>query len=317
MSRPGADGQFDARRARGRAATERQRQQVTQLRTRVGLGLLQARAEVLGGGFAPGLQGLGHQEIATQNAARDAAERVQGGRAIAEHAAVRHLLLRSQAQPEGQRVIAYRAALALDEAAHHADAEQRAAAARLAALLTPLVKACCTEQGFESASRALQVFGGAGNVRQTGVEQTLRDVRIAMVYEGSNEIQAIDLVQRKLLADGGATARTLLAMVDDEASACCTQATLADLGAALAAQVKLAHDGLARLAEAATIDRELPLQLAGAAMAGPDAGWASAKAERMRYGLQWIVPQAAVHWQRVQSNVPALPGAAVIAAARG
>jgi alkylation response protein AidB-like acyl-CoA dehydrogenase len=282
-----------------------------------------------------GLQGLGHQEMATQNAARHAAERVQGGRPIADHAAVRHLLLRSQARLEGQRVIAYRAALALDEAAHHADADQRAAAARLAALLTPVVKACCTEQGFESASRALQVFGGYGYVRETGIEQTLRDVRIAMVYEGTNEIQAIDLVQRKLLADGGATALTLLAMADEEALACLGESDLADLGEALAAQTRLARDGLARLAQAAAADRELPLQLAGDVMAGiehlllgwafaasaraagaePDIAWAQAKIERMRYGMQWIVPQSAVHWQRVQAVASALPGAAVIAAA--
>ena len=283
-----------------------------------------------------GLQGLGHQEMATQNAARHAAERVQGGgKAIAEHAAVRHLLLRSQALLEAQRVIAYRAALALDEAAHHADAARRKQAAQLAALLTPVIKALCTDQGFEAASRALQVYGGYGDVRETGIEQTLRDARIAMVYEGTNEIQAIDLVQRKLLADGGAAAAQLLQEIDDEAARCAALPALADLGRALAEQAALARGGLQRLAGLAGSEPDAPLRLAADVMAGighlllawafaasaraaaaeADGAWAAAKAERMRYGMQWIVPQAAVHWQRMGATVPALPPAHVIAAA--
>ncbi|MGA1327475.1 MAG: acyl-CoA dehydrogenase family protein, partial [Rubrivivax sp.] len=121
-----------------------------------------------------GLQGLGHQEMAAQNALRYAHERAQGralagggsgsgtgavatADPIAHHPAMRHALLRLQALVEGQRVIAYRAALALDEAAHHADAAARAQAAPLAALMTPVVKAFCTHQGFHGASAALQV----------------------------------------------------------------------------------------------------------------------------------------------------------------
>ena len=285
-----------------------------------------------------GLQGLGHQEMATQNAARHAAERLQGGgKAIAEHPAVRHLLLRSQALLEAQRVIAYRAALALDEAAHHADAARRERATRLAALLTPVIKAFCTDQGFEGASRALQVFGGYGYVRETGIEQTLRDARIAMVYEGTNEIQAIDLVQRKLLADGGAAAEQLLQEIDAEAARCAALPALADLGRALAEQAALARSGLQQLATVAGTAPDAPLRLAADVMAGfshlllawafaasaraavaeADGAWAGAKAERMRYGMQWIVPQAAVHWQRIAVGMPALPPAGVIAAGLG
>jgi alkylation response protein AidB-like acyl-CoA dehydrogenase len=285
-----------------------------------------------------GLQGLGHQEMATQNAARHAAERVQGGgKCIVEHAAVRHLLLRSQALLEAQRVIAYRAALALDEAAHHADAAHREQAAKLAALLTPMIKAFCTDQGFESASRALQVYGGYGYVRETGIEQTLRDARIAMVYEGTNEIQAIDLLQRKLLADGDATASRLVQDIDAEAARCSATPMLADLGRALAEQAALARAALQRLGAMAGIGRDVPLVLAGDVMAGfshlllawafaasaraaadePDRAWAAAKTERMRYGMQWIVPQAAVHWQRITQSAPALPDAGTIAAALG
>ena len=157
-----------------------------------------------------GLQGLGHQEMATQNARRYAAERVQMGRPIAEHPAVRKLLDRLDAMTQAQRVLAYRAALALDLAEHHGDTAVREREKRFAALLTPIVKAFCTHQGFHGPAAALGVWGGYGYVHEYGIEQTVRDARIAMIYEGTNEIQAIDLAQRKLLADGGATAGELL-----------------------------------------------------------------------------------------------------------
>ena len=152
-----------------------------------------------------GLQGLAHQEMATQNAERQAWDRLQGqaagqtgSAAIAHHPAMRHLLLRRKAMTEAQRVMAYRAALALDVAAHHRDEAQRESAQALAALMTPVIKAFCTHHGFQGASEALQVFGGYGYVHEMGIEQTLRDARIAMIYEGTNEIQAIDLLQRKI-----------------------------------------------------------------------------------------------------------------------
>lgn len=157
-----------------------------------------------------GLQGLGHQEMAAQNARRYAAERVQMGRAIAEHPAVRLLLDRLEVMAQSQRVLAYRAALALDLAEHHGDGAVREREKRFAALLTPIVKAFCTHQGFHGPAAALGVWGGYGYVHEYGIEQTVRDARIAMIYEGTNEIQAIDLAQRKLLADGGTTAFELL-----------------------------------------------------------------------------------------------------------
>jgi alkylation response protein AidB-like acyl-CoA dehydrogenase len=274
-----------------------------------------------------GLQGLGHQEMATQNALRHAAERVQMKRPIAEHPAMRHTLLRLQALTQAQRVIAYRAALALDEAAHHADPAQRQRAGQLAALLTPVVKAYLTDQGFQAASSALQVFGGYGYVAEYGIEQTLRDVRIAMVYEGTNEIQAIDLVQRKVLSDGGAALALLLAEFEAEAARCEVNPTLADFALALRHQCDLARRATAALAAGAAADREWPLRAADdylrglahtllawafaasarAATQEPDTAWAVAKTERMQYGVQWLLPQAAVHWQRVHEQRLALP----------
>jgi hypothetical protein len=278
-----------------------------------------------------GLQGLGHQEMATQNALRYALERLQGRAAvagtaadpIAVHPAMRHTLLRLQALTEGQRVIAYRAALALDEAAHHPQAERRQAASALAALMTPVIKAFCTHQGFQAASAALQVFGGYGYVREYGIEQTLRDARIAMVYEGTNEIQAIDLLQRKVLADGGAALQAWLAEARAEAQAC-EAAGLPDIAAALRSECDAAQAAVASVQAAVAAspeDREGPLRAADdflmglshtllawafaasarAAVGHPDSGWAQAKLQRMRYGVQWVLPQAAVHWTRVQA----------------
>jgi alkylation response protein AidB-like acyl-CoA dehydrogenase len=274
-----------------------------------------------------GLQGLGHQEMAVQNARRHAAERAQGGQPIDHHSAVRHLLLRGQALVEGQRLLAYRAALALDEAAHHADPARRAAEGRIAALLTPVVKAFCTEHGFRSASDALQVFGGYGYTREYGVEQTLRDARIAMVYEGTNEIQAIDLVQRKLLADRGETLQALLAGYEAEAERTAACQGLADLAEALRGEIAAARAGLAALLARAADGREAVLAVADDALQGiawlcmawafaagaratvdePDRAWAEAKLARMRYGARWLLPQAAVHWRRVADRSAPLP----------
>ena len=273
-----------------------------------------------------GLQGLGHQEMATQNAVRYAGERLQGRAAasgavadpIALHPAMRHTLLRLQAMTEGQRVIAYRAALAIDRAAHDPQPEVRAAESALAALMTPVVKAFCTHHGFHGASAALQVFGGYGYVREYGIEQTMRDARIAMIYEGTNEIQAIDLLQRKVLADGGAALQRWLQEALAEASRC-EAAGLAEAAATLRHECAAAEAATQAVARVAAQDREAPLRVADdylmglshtllawafaaslrGALDAPDAAWVRRKSERMTYGLQWVVPQAAVHWGRV------------------
>lgn len=278
-----------------------------------------------------GLQGLGHLEMATQNARRHAQDRVQGGGPIAQHPAMRHTLLRLQARTEALRCMAYRAALALDEAAHHESPERRAQQSALAALLTPIVKAYGTQLGFEGAHQALQVFGGYGYVRETGVEQTLRDARIALIYEGTNEIQAIDLVQRKLLSDEGRALGILMAELETEAAAALA-AGLPEAAQALREQIAHARRGLADLQAAAAQGRETVLVLCDDALAAyahlclawawtassracmqvlaerPDDDEAAQRLERMRYGLQWLLPQAQVHWQAlgVQRVLPAV-----------
>ncbi|WP_435380135.1 acyl-CoA dehydrogenase family protein, partial [Burkholderia sola] len=117
------------------------------------------------------------------------------------------------------RAIAGWVAHQLDLAEQAPDAEERAQAHALASLLTPVVKSFFTERGFALSSEALQVFGGYGYVHEYRIEQTLRDARIAMIYEGTNQIQALDLLQRKVAASGGAALAPLLAVLRKEAAA--------------------------------------------------------------------------------------------------
>ena len=268
-----------------------------------------------------GLQGLGHQEMATQNALRYGHEREQFRAPIATMPAMRHLLLRLQALTEGQRVIAYRAALAIDEAHHHDDPAARQRAAGQAALLTPVVKAFCTHHGFHGTAAAQQVFGGHGYVHANGIEQSVRDARIAMIYEGTNEIQAIDLLQRKVLGDGGQALATLLE--DCEAEAVRVEAVgpgLADFAGALRSQIAVTRETTAAIVAAAAADAEAPLRAADDYLFGmahlllawawaararalasePSVPTGETHLARLRYAVQVLLPQAAVHWQRVR-----------------
>jgi alkylation response protein AidB-like acyl-CoA dehydrogenase len=278
-----------------------------------------------------GLQGLGHQEMATQNALRHAAERVQFRQPIQQHPAMRQLLLKLQVLTEAQRVLAYRAALAIDTAAAHPDAAERDTAQKIAGLLTPIVKAWLTDTGFASASQALQVFGGYGYTREYGVEQTLRDSRIAMVYEGTNEIQAIDLLQRKVLADGGAALNLLLSELQAEAARCDASAPLQPFADALRGQIAQQRSATAAVQAQAAGDAEAPLRVADdylmgtahlllawalaasarAALQEPDAAWAAARLERLQHGLHALLPDATPHWQRVHAVARALPQVAL------
>ena len=122
---------------------------------------------------------------------------------IAEHPAVRRTLDVQRTWIDGGRLLAYRTGLLLDVARHHPDADARADAQQWCSLVTPVLKAAWTHQAFHGASECLQVFGGHGYVREWGIEQIVRDARVAMIYEGTNEIQAIDLLLRKVLPDGG------------------------------------------------------------------------------------------------------------------
>jgi alkylation response protein AidB-like acyl-CoA dehydrogenase len=216
------------------------------------------------------LQGLAHAEMAHQNALRYAAERVQSravsrpagqpstsADAIVLHPAMRRSLLRQRVFVEGSRVAVIEAAHLIDLAAHAADEAERRRANDHVSLLTPVLKAFLTDNGFALASDALQIFGGHGYVHDWGIEQCVRDSRIAMIYEGTNEIQAIDLVVRKLLPDGGAKFAALLAWLD---------AALPAEGvysARARAAIALLGEAARAVVAAAAGDAELPHRVAG------------------------------------------------------
>ena len=223
-----------------------------------------------------GLQGLGHAEAAWQNAHAYALERKQmrapnrpagiGAEAadpIHYHPAMRRALLELRAYAEGMRAVGYWAAHLLDQAEHDPDLATRQRALQLAELLTPVIKAFFTEQGFRLASNALQVFGGYGYVAEFAIEQTLRDSRIAMIYEGSNEIQANDLLLRKVLGDEGRAFGQLLAAMREEVREAGETAGCASFCAELALLCDKLEGVQAEVRDRAAEEGEYPYRAAG------------------------------------------------------
>lgn len=171
-----------------------------------------------------GLQGVAIAERAWQQALSFSRERVQsvditnpgaGSVPIIRHGDVRRMLMTMKAQTEAVRALAYYNAAAVDRAHAETDADRRYAAQGLADLLTPVTKAYATDIGVEVASLGIQVHGGMGYIEETGAAQHFRDARIAPIYEGTNGIQAMDLVGRKLNMDGGKHWRTLFQEIRD------------------------------------------------------------------------------------------------------
>lgn len=158
-----------------------------------------------------GITAIGVMEAAWQKSRRYANERVQGRSPgsvasadnIVLHADVRRMLLTQKAYVEGLRALALWLSQLIDLSHSHPDADVRLDAGGLIALLTPVVKAISSDIALESTLMAMQVFGGHGFIRESGVEQHVRDVRIISLYEGTNGVQAMDLLGRKVLADGG------------------------------------------------------------------------------------------------------------------
>ena len=164
-----------------------------------------------------GNQSLGLTEVAYQNALAYAKDRIQmrslsGTKAkdkpadpIIVHPDVRKMLLTAKAYAEGGRALMCYSAVLLDKELHHPDAKVRQDSAELLALLTPIVKAFLTDNGFQSTVMCQQVFGGHGYIKEWGMEQFVRDARINMIYEGTNTVQSLDLLGRKVLGNNGAT----------------------------------------------------------------------------------------------------------------
>jgi hypothetical protein len=169
--------------------------------------------------LAVGIQGLGVAEAAYQGAVDYAKSRLQmrsptGAKypdkpadPIIVHPDIRRTLMRMRAMNEGCRALVLWIGHELDISLHHPDAERRLAAEDLVALMTPVVKSMLTDQGFNAANDAVQIHGGHGYIREWGMEQLVRDARITQIYEGTNGIQALDLVGRKLPAGMGRMAR--------------------------------------------------------------------------------------------------------------
>jgi alkylation response protein AidB-like acyl-CoA dehydrogenase len=163
-----------------------------------------------------GVQSLGLTEVAYQNAVVYAKDRLQmralsGPKApdkpadpIIVHPDVRKMLLTARAYAEGGRALAIHTALLIDKELHHPDADVRKECADEVALLTPIVKAFMTDNGWIATSHCMQVYGGHGFIHEWGMEQYVRDARINMIYEGTNTIQSLDLLGRKVLGDNGA-----------------------------------------------------------------------------------------------------------------
>ncbi len=167
-----------------------------------------------------GLQGVSMCDRAYQQALAYATERVQGFAlgekggdrvAIIEHADVKRMLMTMRATTEATRALAYSAGAALDHVHKNPDAEARKKFKSRSDLLTPLVKAWCTDMAVEMTSVGVQVHGGMGFVEETGAAQHYRDARILPIYEGTNGVQSMDLVFRKILRDGGAAANDYIA----------------------------------------------------------------------------------------------------------
>jgi alkylation response protein AidB-like acyl-CoA dehydrogenase len=172
-----------------------------------------------------GMHSLGQTEVAYQNALVYAKDRIQmrslsGVKApnlpadpIIVHPDVRRMLLTAKAYAEGGRAFTSFVALQIDRELHHPDEGARKYAADLVTLLTPIVKAFITDNGWIATSEAMQVYGGHGYIAEWGMEQYVRDARINMIYEGTNTVQSLDLLGRKVLMDNGAKLKKFGALV--------------------------------------------------------------------------------------------------------
>lgn len=192
-----------------------------------------------------GLQGLGVAETAYQNAVQYAKDRRQG-RALtgpAEpnekadtlfvHPDVRRMLMDAKAWTEGLRALCLWGALQVDLEHHAGTDEERQLAGDLIGLLTPVIKGVGTDKGYEVATNAQQVYGGHGYIQEWGMEQYVRDARIAMIYEGTNGVQAMDLAGRKLAMNGGRAIMTFGRIVGEEIAAAKQVPATADIATRL------------------------------------------------------------------------------------
>jgi alkylation response protein AidB-like acyl-CoA dehydrogenase len=289
-----------------------------------------------------GVQGLGINEIAYQSAVAYAKERLQGrslsgvkrpdlpADPIIVHPDVRRMLMTMRVYAEGCRALGMWAARALDAEKHSDDPEVKARAADFIALMTPVVKALFTDLGTDAANLAVQVYGGHGYIREHGVEQFVRDARIAQIYEGTNGVQALDLVGRKLPANTGRSLRPFfhavsnlceeMAGVEDKALKAFTGGLQQAFGALQLSTGMIAQKGLADPEEAgaAATDYLRLMGLVGmgycflraariaqarlAEGAGGDEGFYKAKIVTAGFFFDRVLPQATAAFLAIKSG---------------
>lgn len=201
-----------------------------------------------------GLQGVAQAEVAFQNARAYAMERRQGragrepiepGQAadpIIAHPDVRRMLMEAKAHIEGLRALCLWAAHLVDLVAHSNDGTARAEADDLLALMTPVIKAFATDKGFATTVDCQQIWGGHGYICESGMEQFVRDARLAMIYEGANGVQAMDLVGRKLFANEGRGFALLTQRITDTIARARTLTELTDMAQALETALETLKD---------------------------------------------------------------------------
>ena len=275
-----------------------------------------------------GLQGLGIAEIAFQNGVAYAGDRRQG-RALTGpkepqekadplfvHPDVRRLLMDAKARIEGLRALCLWGALQVDLAHRAGTEEERQLADDLIGLLTPVIKGVGTDIGYRVATDMQQIYGGHGYIVEWGMEQYVRDARIAQIYEGTNGVQAMDLVGRKLAAKGGRALTAFLAMVTQEVAAAQAADGLGDFGTRLkraAGELQAAtgwfmEHGLANpddlgagaypymelmgIVALGTMWSRIARAAVTAKEAGGDAAWLDAKLVTARYFAERVMPEA-------------------------
>jgi alkylation response protein AidB-like acyl-CoA dehydrogenase len=285
------------------------------------------------------LQGLAQADVAYQNAVIYAKDRLQGraltGAKDKDKPAdplihipdVRRMLMNARALTEGGRALLYWTALRADIHAGSADSAAREAAEDMLGLLTPVLKAYLTDMGFQTAVECQQIYGGHGYIAENGMEQFVRDARIAMIYEGANGIQALDLVGRKLAAHGGRAIFGAFGLIDQLLKETAGNAALKPWTEGLARARKdleeatqwLMANGLANPENAAAVSTDylylLALTMLAASWAGMvataeakraqdagDARFYERKIKTARYFLTNILPATGLHLERLKAG---------------
>mgnify|MGYP003633259303 FL=1 len=290
-----------------------------------------------------GLQGLGQAEVAYQNAVQYAQDRRQG-RALtgpAEpnekadtlfvHPDVRRMLMEAKALTEGLRALMLWGGLQVDLSHFAPTEEERQVADDLISLLTPVIKGYGTDKGFEVAVNCQQVYGGHGYIHEWGMEQYVRDARIAQIYEGTNGVQAMDLVGRKLAQNGGRAVQLFFKIIGEEVAVAKTEPRLAPFAEALekangqlqAATMWLMQNGMANPNNAGAGAHHylhimgivsvglMWLRMAQAAIARIDAGdedrlWLEAKLVTARFYAERIMPDAGALRRKMEGGAEAM-----------